>query len=69
MVDFNKLREQIKARGRFLGYCPLCDGNSINDRIYEIHILPAYRDAPSEEQKAKCPNCHKLVLIDELIQF
>lgn len=66
MVDFKKLLEDRKAKGKFLGYCTKCD---VYARVYETDILPAYRDQPENEQKVKCPKCGTYQLAHDLIPF
>lgn len=66
MVDFNKILEQEKAKGKFIGYCNKCDTAS---RLFEIDILPAYKDALDDEKKAKCPRCNYYQLVKDLIPF
>jgi predicted RNA-binding Zn-ribbon protein involved in translation (DUF1610 family) len=66
MVDFKKMLEDHKVKGKFIGYCENCDTDS---KIYECDILPAYKDAPKKEQKVKCPKCGMYQLANELIPF
>lgn len=66
MVDFYKALEESKRRGKFLGYCNDCDTDG---KIHEVDILPAYKDAPPNQQKAKCPNCGHFMVIGDLIPF
>lgn len=68
MVDFKKMLEEHKAKGKFLGYCSI-DTCKWPNRIYEVDILPAYKDLPIEIQKAKCPHCNCYVMVNDLIPF
>ena len=65
MVDFKKMLDKKKEKGEFLGSCCYCPFTS----IYEIDILPSYKDLPKKLQKVICPKCNRYQLIGDLIPF